>query len=247
MSSFARAALLGVALISILLAPASVLSTPQIGLSWNRCDVLETEHPVAGADRVAHLFMYVEGLDAQVLGFEIGIRIHSLQVYKCSCVLERMELTPAWSFEAGGCQGPERLRATFGPSDSNCPALPSSQLMYSSLSTVRDSGNCPFVQACPSTQATVSLWALANSPWTPVQLARTAIWRIDFDLARSCGFAPSGTACCTDDLAMSIVASGSVLMADHSYVELGSAFVSYSAGAVPTRPASWGSIKATYR
>jgi hypothetical protein len=242
MLPFARAALFVAALILI---PLAALSAPQIGLSWNRCDVLETAHPVVGADRVAHMIVFADGLDAPVLGFELTIQIHSLQVYKCSCAMERMELSPAWSFEAGGCQGPDRLHAIFGPADAGCAALPPSQLTYSNLATVRDSGNCPFVGACPSAQETISLQALGSSPWTAPP--RTAVWRIDFDLAGSCAFAPSGSECCRDDLAMSLVASGSVLMADHTYVDLGQARLTYAADAVPTRPVTWGSLKAIYR
>ena len=244
MLASARAALFAAAFILLPLGPTSVRSAPQIGLSWNRCDLVETAHPVVGADRVAHLIVYVDGLDAPVLGFELGIQIHSLLVYKCSCVWERMELTPAWRFEAGGCQGPDRLHAIFGPADAGCPALPASQLTYSNLSTVRDSGNCYF-NDCPFTRETISLQALARSPWTAP--SRAAVWRIEFDLAGSCAFAPPGSECCRDDLAMSLVASGSVLMADHTYVDLGQAHLSYAADAVPTRPVTWGSLKAIYR
>jgi len=239
-----RAALIAAALILALLAPTTVRAVPQIGLTWNRCDVIETAHPVVDADRVAHLFVYVDGLEAPVLGFELGIKIASVQVYKCSCVWERMEVTPAWSFEAAGCQGPDRLHAIFGPADAGCPALVPSQLTYSNLATVRDSANCYF-NDCPSTWETISLQALGSSPWTPPP--RTAVWRVDFDLAGSCAFAPPGSECCRDDMAMSLVSTGSVLMADHTYVDLGQARLTYAADAVRTRPVSWGSLKAMYR
>jgi len=246
MASFARARLFAVALVSNLIVPAAVRSAPQIGLSWNQCDVLETTHPVVGADRIAHLFVYVEGLGANVTGFDLAIRINPSFGYNCACGSSGTLLPPAWSFEAGGCQGPDRVRASLGPVDSGCESLAAGGQTFGSPVIARDSSYC-FGGTCGTSWGSMSLLASSYHSWVLSAPTRTAVWRLDFDLSRSCAFAPPGSECCPDDMPMALFVTGSAVLADLSTVDLGQARVDYSAEAVPSRPASWGSIKATYR
>ena len=246
MSSLTRAALFALALISSLLAPSSVRSAPQIGLSWNRCDVIETTHPVVGADRIAHLFVYVEGLSANVFGFDMTIRISPNFGYNCACGMDGTQLPPAWSFEAGGCQGPDRVRASLRPDDAGCVTLSADGQTFSSPVIARDSSYCAN-GTCGTSWGSMSLLASSSSQSWILSDTRTAVWRVDFNMSGSCAFAPPDSPCCPDDMPMALVVRGSAVLADMSMVDLGQGVVTYSADAVPARPVSWGSIKAIYR
>ena len=248
MVTLVRASLVATVLASLALtiAPTIARANPRIGLSWNQCDSVETVHPVVSADRVAHLFVFIEGLVGEVTGFEVEIQIRSTGGNACTCYYEHWGVPPAWNFEPGGCQGPDRLNAEFRPPGSGCPTL-ANQPSFASQTAVVYPGYCSYM-TCPTSYEALSLQAGATHPWSLATPIRTTLWRLDFDLSASCAFAPSGVTCCPDDSPLSLQATGGLAwLKDGSTVQLDGSRVTYSSDAVPARSASWGQIKAIYR
>ena len=231
------------ALHEILLPAAPACADPRIELSWNACDPVETVHPVVGADRKAHLFVSVDGLSGKVTALQARISIHT-QGMACGCSgSDGATVPPAWSFEAGGCQGPERVASTFGPTDGACPRLlPSPSFTQQAIS--RDSAFC-FPASCGSAHEVVTLDALAFQPWLVVSQTKYSTWRVDFDLSSSCSF--SGGDCCPEDESVVLVVSGLVHFEGGSKLDLSGSSVGYSVNAVPAQPTSWGKVKVSYR
>lgn len=229
----------------LVLAPTGASAVPQIGLSWNQCDPVELVHPRFVGDRVAHLFVFVDDLVGEVNGLDIQIRINPNTAFNTACGLDGTQVPPAWSFEAGGCQGLGRFSATLGPTATGCPTLATSPSSVNYLVT-RHSAFCT-PGSGETSWVIVSLGAVATRPWMISAATRTTLWRVDFDLGASCEFTAAGGECCPDGGPMRLAATGTAWFKDGSNADLGRSDVTYSADAVPSRPSSWGELKARYR
>lgn len=235
-----------IVLLFLLAAPSIVRAAPALGLSWNSCGSIEPTHPVVGTDRIAQLVVFVEGLATPVFGFELELRIKSSPSYACACSgADLTTVTPAWQFEPGGCQGPDRVAARFAPAVAGCVA-PAGHAGFESFTTERDSSFCT-PSSCGTSNEVLRMVAARTHGWQLDPQARTGLWSVQFDLGSSCAFASGPVPCCDDDQPMDLVVRGVAYDLDGAPIDLGVAIVTYAAGAVPTRNTSWGKLKVQYR
>ncbi len=218
-------------------------SEPRIELSWNACDPVETVHPVLGADRNAHLFISLDGVSGTITAVLVQIAIHT-QSFACGCSgADGATVPPDWSFEPGGCQGPERVMSTFGPIDGAC-LQPLSAPSFIRQTTSRDTSYC-LPSSCGTAHEVVTLEAMASQSWFVSPQTRSTIWRVDFDLSSSCSY--SSGECCPAGEPIWLAATGAAILEGGSKLELAGSEVTYSANAVPATPTSWGRLKVNYR